>query len=370
MTAGNAHDDALLSVRDLRTHIDTGDGRLHAVDGVSFDVAAGETVCLVGESGSGKSVTCESITGLVPSPPVNVVGGSATFDGESLLGRSDRELRAVRGTRIAHVFQNPQRALDPVYTVGEQVAEPVAIHGTQNGETPRDRAVDLLRRVGIPRASERADDYPHEFSGGMQQRVAIAIALAADPDLVIADEPTTAVDVTVQARLIDLFRELTDDETALLLVTHDLRVTASLADRVLVMYGGTILERGPVGDVFSMPAHPYTQALFGSYGERQESTDPRPARGDVPTDGCRFRGECPHAVDACTGGDQPAFHPVEDDPAHAASCVHYAPDGDSSSIRAAAAASSPTGSESPSDASLSPDPTRSDDSRPGVDTDE
>ena len=381
MTADGADDNALLSVRDLRTHIDTGDGQLHAVDGVSFDVAAGETVCLVGESGSGKSVTCESITGLVPSPPVDVVGGSATFDGEPLLGRSDRELRAVRGDRIAHVFQNPQRALDPVYTVGEQVAEPVRIHGTRTEEAPRDRAIELLRRVGIPRASERVDDYPHEFSGGMQQRVAIAIALAADPDLVIADEPTTAVDVTVQARLIDLFRELTDDGTALLLVTHDLRVTASLADRVLVMYGGTILERGPVGDVFSTPAHPYTQALFGSYGERQESDTVRPARGDVPTDGCRFRRECPHVVDACAGGDQPAFHAVEDDPTHVASCVHYAPDGDPSAIRAAAATSSPTAAsssrassssktESSPDRVQSSDPTRADDTRPGVDTDE
>lgn len=339
--------DPLLSVRDLHTRIDTGEGWLHAVDGVSFDVAAGETVCLVGESGSGKSVTCESITSLVPTPPVETVGGTVTFDGESLLDRPDRELRTIRGDRIAHVFQNPQRALDPVYTVGEQVTEPIEIHGSADGGSPRERAIDLLRQVGIPRASERVDDYPHEFSGGMQQRVAIAIALAADPDVIIADEPTTAVDVTVQARLIDLFRQLTDDGTSLLLITHDLRVTASLADRVLVMYGGTILERGPVDEVFSTPAHPYTQALFGSYGDRDRSDGPRPARGDVPTDGCRFRGECPYAVDACSGGDQPAFHPVEDDPNHTASCVHYAPDGDPTAIRAAAAASSPMTAESP-----------------------
>ncbi|MES3160773.1 MAG: ABC transporter ATP-binding protein [Halorubrum sp.] len=339
--------DGLLSVRDLRTHIDTGDGRLHAVDGVSFDVDAGETVCLVGESGSGKSVTCESMTGLVPSPPADVVGGTVTFDSESLLGRPDRELRVIRGDRIAHVFQNPQRALDPVYTVGEQVTEPIEIHGTATDTTPRARAVELLRRVGIPRASERVDDYPHEFSGGMQQRVAIAIALAADPELIVADEPTTAVDVTVQARLIDLFRQLTDGGTALLLVTHDLRVTASLADRVLVMYGGTILERGPVEELFAMPAHPYTQALFGSYDERRRSADSRPARGDVPTDGCRFRGACPYAVDACHGGNQPAFHAVENGATHHASCVHYRPSGDPSAIRAAAAASSPTAEQSP-----------------------
>ena len=324
----------LLSVRDLRTRIRTDDGWLHAVDGVSFDVDRGETVCLVGESGSGKSVTCESLTGLVPRPPAEVSADAVEFDGESVTDRSAAERRSIRGRRIAHVFQNPQGALDPVYTVGEQVTEPIRIHGDAGGSAARDRAVDLLRRVGIPRAGERLDSYPHEFSGGMQQRIAIAVALAGDPDLLIADEPTTAVDVTVQARLLDLFRSIVGDGTSILLVTHDLRVVAAVADRVLVMYGGTIVERGPVEAVFAEPSHPYTQALFDSYGERGgASGDDRTARGEIPTDGCRFRAECPHAVDECADGSQPAFRPASETADHAASCVHYGPDGDPSSIR-------------------------------------
>ncbi|MFW6382465.1 MAG: ABC transporter ATP-binding protein [Haloferacaceae archaeon] len=339
-------DETLLAVRDLRTRIDTVDGPLFAVDGVSFNVDLGETVCLVGESGSGKSVTCESLTGIVPQPPAEVVDGSVVFDGRDLTTLADRELRSVRGRRIGHVFQNPSRALDPVYTVGEQVAEPIAIHEDTSRDDARDRAVDLLRRVGIPRPDQRVDDYPHEFSGGMRQRVALAAALAADPDLLVADEPTTAVDVTVQARLLELFRELVDDGTGLLLVTHDLRVVAAAADRVVVMYGGTVVERGPVEAVFADPAHPYTQALFDSHGTDRRggrtATDrdagERVARGDVPADGCRFRAECPYAVEACAGGDQPQFRevPPEAD-RHVASCVHYAPDGDASEIRANAA---------------------------------
>ena len=325
---------SLLSVRDLRTRIRTDDGWLHAVDGVSFDVDRGETVCLVGESGSGKSVTCESLTGLVPQPPAEVSADAVEFDGESVTDRSAAERRSIRGSRIAHVFQNPQGALDPVYTVGEQVAEPIRIHGDASRSAARDRAVDLLRRVGIPRAGERLDSYPHEFSGGMQQRIAIAVALAGDPDLLIADEPTTAVDVTVQARLLDLFRSIVGDGTSILLVTHDLRVVAAVADRVLVMYGGTIVERGPVEAVFAEPSHPYTQALFDSYGERGgASVDERTARGEIPTDGCRFRAECPHAVDECADGSQPAFRQVSGTADHAASCVHYGPDGDPSAIR-------------------------------------
>ena len=335
MTAGSP----LLSVRDLRTRIRTADGWLHAVDGVSFDVDRGETVCLVGESGSGKSVTCESLTGIVPQPPAEVSGDAVEFDGESLLGRSDASLRSVRGSRIAHVFQNPQQALDPVYTVGEQVTEPIRIHEDAGRKTARNRAIELLRRVGIPRPDERIDDHPHEFSGGMQQRVAIAVALAGEPDLVVADEPTTAVDVTVQARLLDLFRSVSGGGTSLLLVTHDLRVVAAVADRVLVMYGGTIVERGPVEQVFSEPAHPYTQTLFDSYGPDRGGGSMREtttARGEIPADGCRFRKECPYAVDRCTGGAQPAFHGV-DTAEHAVSCVHYEPGGDPSAIRANAA---------------------------------
>lgn len=327
----------LLTVDDLRTYIHTDGDVVHAVDGVSFAVEPGEIVCLVGESGSGKSVTCESITGIVPQPPAEIVSGTVEFDGLSLLDADESTLRSVRGNRIAHVFQNPGRALDPVYTVGAQLREAMEIHDLARGETARDRAVDLLRRVGIPRAHERVDDYPHEFSGGMAQRVAIAIGLSADPDLLVADEPTTAVDVTVQARLIELLRELTDGGMSLLLVTHDLRVVAALADRVLVTFGGTILERGPVESVFRKPAHPYTQALFESYdgldrGDREGPRggfvrrEERSARGEIPTTGCRFRSECPHAIDACEGGEQPPAYPVDERGTHAASCVYYGPD--------------------------------------------
>ncbi len=321
---GTAPDDPLLSVEGLRTHVRTDGETIRAVDGVSFDVGSGETVCLVGESGSGKSVTCESLTGIVPRPPAEIVGGSISFDGLPLADLPESELRTVRGDRIAHVFQNPQSALDPVYTVGDQVAEAITLHRDAGSGEARERAIDLLGQVGIPRAEERVDDYPHEFSGGMRQRVALAIALAPDPDLLNADEPTTSVDVTVQARLIELLRELTAGGLSILLVTHDLRVVASLADRVLVMYGGTIVERGPVEGLFSTPAHPYTRALFESYDGLARGE--RPVRGEIPADGCRFRRECPHAIEACAGDDQPAFHPIGGRQSHRASCVYYAPE--------------------------------------------
>ena len=330
---------ALLSVDELRTRIHTERGTLHAVDGVSFRVDRGETVCLVGESGSGKTVTCESITGLVPQPPAEIAGGTVSFDGIDLLGASDSQLRRIRGDRIAHVFQNPNRTLDPVYPVGKQIEEAIAIHET-DGVDRRDRAIELLRRVGIPNATARVDDYPHEFSGGMCQRVAIAIGLAADPDVLIADEPTTSLDVTVQARLLELLRDLTDDGMALLCVTHDLRVAAAIADRILVMFGGTIVERGPTEAVFERPAHPYTQALFGSHDGLSRRAD-APTRADVPTDGCRFRTECPHAVERCVGGDQPPSYSVDD--RHDVSCVYYDPKAavDAATIRSNAEVAGP-----------------------------
>jgi peptide/nickel transport system ATP-binding protein len=325
--------ESLLSVEDLRTYIRTGGTTIRAVDGVSFTVDRGETVCLVGESGSGKSVTCESLTGIVPRPPAEVVGGEVTFDDTRLTDLGEAGLREIRGDRIAHVFQNPQGSLDPVYTVGEQIVEAITIHRDRSGRAARERAVDLLREVGIPRASDRFEEYPHEFSGGMRQRVAIAIALAADPDLVVADEPTTSVDVTVQARLIELLDELTDEGTGLLWVTHDLRVVAAVADRVLVMFGGTIVERGPVEAAFAEPGHPYTQALFDSYRGAPEGTEST-AREETPTDGCRFREQCPHAVEACAGSDQPPFHAVDGREAHTASCVYHGPEFDPAPVMA------------------------------------
>ncbi|WP_436347529.1 ABC transporter ATP-binding protein [Natronorubrum sp. FCH18a] len=317
----------LLTVENLRTRIRTDRETVHAVDGVSFTVDRGETVCLVGESGSGKSVTCESVTKIVPRPPAEIVDGTVEFDGHRLLEADESRLREIRGSRIAHVFQNPQSALDPVCTVGDQCIEAITIHENISNAVARERAIERFRAVGIPRASARIDDYPHEFSGGQQQRIAIAIALAADPDLLIADEPTTAVDVTVQARLIELLQRLTDGGMSILCITHDLRVVAALADRVLVMFGGTIVERAPTEKLFSQPSHPYTQSLIDSYDGLSRRAD-RSARGEIPTDGCRFRDECPHAVDACAGSDQPPFAAVADRTHHAVSCVHFGPESD------------------------------------------
>ena len=322
MTRADRDNSPLLVVDDLRTHIHTDGGTIHAVDGVDFSIDRGETGCLVGESGSGKSVTCKSLTGLVPQPPAEIVSGSVEFDGVSVLEADEKTRRAIRGRRIAHLFQNPQQALDPVYTVGDQLVETITIHEDLSRQTARERGIELLRKVGIPRAETRIDAYPHELSGGMAQRVALAIALAAEPDLLIADEPTTAVDVTVQARLIELLRELTAGGMSMLLITHDLRVVASLADRVLVMFGGTILECGPVEDVFSQPAHPYTQTLFESYDSIDRRGD-RTARGDIPTTGCRFREECPHEIEACAGTQQPPFYTNGTASNHTVSCVYY-----------------------------------------------
>lgn len=336
-------DAPLLSVDGLRTHIDAESRTIQAVDGVSFEVSAGETVCIVGESGSGKSVTCESLTRIVPQPPAEILNGQVEYRGVSIDEIDAAGLRKFRGNHIAHIFQNPQQALDPVYTIGDQIAETIRIHEDIGAEAARERAVGLLRQVGIPRARDRVDDHPHEFSGGMAQRAAIAIALAADPSLLIADEPTTAVDVTVQARLIELFRDLVDQGMGLLLITHDFRVVASLADRVIVMFGGTIVERGSVHDVFTQPSHPYTQALFTSYNGLSRRAE-QYGRDEVPTDGCRFRHECPYAVEACGGGDQPAEYSAGAD-GHTVSCVHFAPDGDPGEIVDQAAAIRPDGGE-------------------------
>ncbi|WP_159669181.1 ABC transporter ATP-binding protein [Halobaculum saliterrae] len=312
----------MLSVRDLRTQFPTVEGTVRAVDGVSFDVYPGETVCLVGESGSGKTVACESIARLV-DPPGEVVDGEVRFDDRDLLACAERDLRAVRGDRIAYVFQDPQRSLDPVYTVGEQVTEAVGYHRDVDGAAARERAVDLLDRVGLPNPAARADEYPHQLSGGMKQRVAIATALAGDPDLLIADEPTTALDVTIQAQILDLFADLGDEEgLATLFVTHDLGVVAGIADRVVVMYAGRVMERGSVTRVFERPAHPYIRGLLDSLpgrgGERIGGEPPDPL--DPPA-GCRFHPRCPHAVGECRSGDGPPLHGV--DGGGEAACVFH-----------------------------------------------
>lgn len=326
---------ALLEVRNLRTHFHTDEGDVRAVDGVSFDVDEGETMCIVGESGSGKSVTVESITRLIQTPPGEIVSGSIRFDGMELADLTPKQLRRIRGNRIGYVFQNPQGALNPVYTVGKQIVEAIRLHEDVSREAARQRAISLLNRVGIPEATARIDDYPHEFSGGMKQRVVIAMALAPQPDLLVADEPTTALDVTIQAQILRLLREIQAEfDMAILFVTHDLGVVAEIADRVTVMYAGKVMEAGSVYDIFEHPAHPYTRALF----------DCLPGRGDEihaiggslpdpldPPDGCRFHPRCPYAIAECSTGDQPAFEPA-DSPDHEVSCVYYQPGRDSAEL--------------------------------------
>lgn len=321
--------DPIFRVENLKTQFDTDAGVVKAVDGVSFDIEAGETVCLVGESGSGKSVTSESITKIIPIPPGEIVEGSIQFDGMELTELSEKRLRQLRGNRIAHIFQNPQETLNPVYRVGRQIAETIRIHEDTSKEAARRRAIDLLDRVSIPEPAERVDDYPHEMSGGMKQRVIIAMALAAQPDLLIADEPTTALDVTIQAQILRLLNDLQEEfGMAVLFVTHDLGVVAEIADRVVVMYAGKIMERGDVYEVFEQPAHPYTQALLECLPGRGDTTNAiggsLPSMRDPPA-GCRFNPRCPHAISDCRAGEQLEPVGVTDDAQsdHVASCVFY-----------------------------------------------
>jgi peptide/nickel transport system ATP-binding protein len=316
----------LLEVEDLRTHFHTDEGTVHAVDGVSFSVDRGETVCIVGESGSGKSVTSESITRIIPTPPGEIVNGSVKFDGQELTSMTDAQLRRVRGNRISHIFQNPQGALNPVYTVGRQIIEAIRIHEDVSRSEARARTIDLLDRVGIPEAGARVDDYPHEFSGGMKQRVIIAMALANKPDLLIADEPTTALDVTIQAQILRLLNELQEEfNMSVIFVTHDLGVVAEIADEVVVMYAGKVMERGDVYELFEQPAHPYTRALLRcrpGRGEEREAIGGSLPSALSPPDGCRFHPRCPHATEDCKTGEQPQLMSAGSTN-HDVSCVYY-----------------------------------------------
>ena len=328
--------DPLLSVEDLKTHFHTSAGTVKAVDGVSFAVHRGETVCLVGESGSGKTIACESLTKLFSSPPGELVDGRIEFDGMDLTARSPARLTDIRGGRIAHVFQNPQGALDPVYSIEAQLRESIRLHRDVSKGVARERAVELLDRVGIPNAATRIAEYPHEFSGGMKQRIVIAMALAAEPDLLVADEPTTALDVTTQAGILDLLNDLqAEHDMAVLFVTHDLGVVAEMADRVVVLYAGKVMERGSVEDVFESPAHPYTRALFRCLpgrGERRETIEGDLPSATEPPAGCRFHARCPHAITECREGTHPRLRPTETE-SHTAACVFHEEGRDASAIR-------------------------------------
>ena len=320
----NPEEAPLLAVEGLTTTFETDAGTLVAVDGIDFAVREGETVCLVGESGSGKTVATESITRLVKSPPGRIEG-SVRFRGEELFDVSDERLRSVRGNEIAYVFQNPQNALNHCYTVGWQIVEAIRVHEDVPKSTARARAIGLLDRVGIANASSRFDDYPHEFSGGEKQRVMIAMALVGDPDLLVAYEPTTALDVTVQAQILGLFEELQDElDMGVLFVTHDLGVVAEIADRIVVMYAGKVMERGSVLDIFERPGHPYTRALLSCLpgrGNEIGGIDGSLPDPTAPPDGCRFAPRCEYAIEACRGGEQPSE--IEIGPDHRVSCVFY-----------------------------------------------
>lgn len=305
----------ILSVRELRTHFHTDQGIAKAVDGVSFDVPAGKTLALVGESGCGKSVTAMSILRLIPSPPGRIEGGLAIFGGRNLLELPEPEMRMLRGSAISMIFQEPMTSMNPVFRVGAQIAAAIRVHQKVSKQEARTRALELMRRVGIPAAEQRIDDYPHQMSGGMLQRVMIAMALACGPKLLIADEPTTALDVTIQAQILDLLRQLQSDlGMSILLITHDLGIVAEMAHEVVVMYAGKKVEQARrVEELVRAPRHPYTQGLFQSLPSMQEPhkrlyTIP----GTVPAatafpEGCRFHPRCPHAMPVCRDKEPPPF---------------------------------------------------------------
>jgi oligopeptide/dipeptide ABC transporter ATP-binding protein len=297
----------LLEVDDLHVSFATEDGVVRAVDGVSFTVDGGEVVAIVGESGSGKSVTAMTLMGLTRGPNARFTG-RATFEGRDLVTASEEELRRIRGAGIAMIFQDPMSSLDPVYRIGTQIVEQIRVHDKEVSKAQAyDRACELMERVGIPRARERLRAYPHEFSGGMRQRVMIAMALSNRPRLLIADEPTTALDVTIQAQILDELRQLRADTGAgIILVTHDLGVVADIADRIVVMYAGRVVEQGTLDEIFYDPQHPYTWGLLGSItrvdrdrSQRLPAIPGLPPSLVKPPEGCHFRPRCPHEFDRC-----------------------------------------------------------------------
>jgi oligopeptide transport system ATP-binding protein len=297
----------LLEVTDLRTYFSTEEGVVRAVDGVDFSVMAGERRGVVGESGSGKSVTAMSIMRLIEPPAGQIVTGEIKFQGRNLLELSEDEMQSVRGAEIAMIFQDPMTSLNPVYTIGDQLVETILLHQNVAKKDAKERAAQALADVQIPNPMARLDDYPHQFSGGMRQRVMIAMGLSCDPIMLIADEPTTALDVTTQAQIMDLMLQLADDRnTAVILITHDLGVVAGFCDNVQVMYSGAIVESGTAKEVFYDPQHPYTWGLLGSMarldvnvGERLNSIRGAPPSLIDPMLGCRFRPRCDFAIDAC-----------------------------------------------------------------------
>jgi len=318
----------LLEVRDLRTQFFTQDGVVKAVDGVSFHLMPGETLGLVGESGCGKSITALSIMRLIPSPPGKIVSGEIIFEGEDILRMNDDEMRSIRGRKIAMIFQDPMTSLNPVLTINRQISEALELHLGMSKQQARQRAIELLKMVGIPNAEQRVDQYPHQFSGGMRQRVMIAMALSCNPSLLIADEPTTALDVTIQAQILYLIRTLQHEHnTALILITHDLGVVAGMTDRINVMYAGHIVETAPTEELFENPRHPYTVGLLNSIPRLDAPRKERlnPIRGlppdliDLP-DMCPFVPRCDLAREKCSEKNPPLF---DVNPVHRSACWYW-----------------------------------------------
>ena len=302
----------LLEIYNLKTYFFTRNGVVQAVDGVSLTLRQGENLCLVGESGCGKTATALSILRLIDSPPGKILGGEVLFHGQDLLRCSEERLRQIRGREIAMIFQDPQASLNPVFTVGDQVAEQIKLHLKLTPKEALERARELMEQVGIPQANERMKDYPHQFSGGMKQRVMIATALSCDPEILIADEPTTALDTTIKAQILDIFSDLKQERNmSILFITHDMGTVAGIADRIVVMYGGKIAEVGTTFDIFDHPKHPYTQGLLTclpSVSIQQERLTPIP--GMIPSlidppSGCIFHPRCPQRMSICDQEDPP-----------------------------------------------------------------
>ncbi|WP_421997378.1 ABC transporter ATP-binding protein [Reyranella sp.] len=322
----------VLEIDDLQTHFFTAIGTVRAVDGVSYALASGETLGVVGESGCGKSVTALSILRLVANPPGRIVGGAIRFEGRNLLDLPEPEMEAIRGNAISMIFQEPMTSLNPLYTVGKQIAEAVALHQGLSKRASMDKAVEMLRRVYIPEPEKRVHAYPHQMSGGMRQRVMIAMALSCNPKVLIADEPTTALDVTIQAQILDLIKELQETfGTAIILITHDMGVVAENADRVVVMYAGRKVEEAPAAELFDRPGHPYTRGLLGSIPQidaaaRSDARRPRlnEIKGMVPSlfnlpQGCSFADRCSFATDHCRAESPPL---AQHRPDHWIACWH------------------------------------------------
>ncbi len=298
--------DVVLEVRNLRTYFHTDEGVIPAVDGVDFTLTKGKMLCVVGESGCGKSVTAFTVMRLIPMPPGKVESGEILYNGKNLVKLTENEMREIRGNEIAMIFQEPMTSLNPVYTIGNQIVEAIVLHQKVKPKEARQRAIKMLEKVGLPDAQKRVDEYPHQMSGGMKQRVMIAMALSCNPEVLIADEPTTALDVTIQAQILDLLKHLQETEgMSILLITHDLAVVSEVADEVLVMYASRVVENAGVNDIFNKPRHPYTQGLIKAIpklGNRVDRLNEIPGQVPRPQNypkGCHFADRCPHVMDIC-----------------------------------------------------------------------